>query len=461
MEKSSSEPFDWNIVTKVGFRFAFIYFILFIVLLDWSVNPIFSFLFYEGGLAGFLDAVIGWVARNVFSIHEVIIAPYDGQHNDRTYIYLLYFIMLSAAALGTMVWTFVDRRRKNYGTLYYWLTTLVRYYLAMTLFLFALEKFFKLQFPDLGLYALTQPVGDMSPMSLAWAFFGYSYGYNVFMGIAESAALFLLFRRTMTFGAILTTMTLANVIAVNFNYDVHAKIYPVSLLLMALFLLVPHANRLFRFFFTSQMTSLPVFNAPVFPRPWMKYAKIGTKTLLIVYITVFSFMDYMGSYQRRHHRNLSKEEAGISGLYNVESYVVNEDSLAVGDAARWRQIVLGEARERVRLNGDSIAFVDVYVESKEIFVYGDRLALAKSEQESINRYGMNEDAYPKIDSVLLATNVRSRFQFEMRDSVTLSLKGKVSSDSVFVTARKLPVQAGDFRLTRRRFHWLTETAYTY
>jgi len=459
MQKSSAEASEWNIFTKGAFRFAFIYIILFIILLDWSVNPVLPYLFYEGGLAEFLDAVIGWVARNIFSIQEVIIAPYDGQHNDRTYVYLLYFIMLSSAALGTVVWSLLDRKRRNYETLYYWLTTLVRYYLALTLFIFALEKFFKLQFPDLGLYALTQPVGDMSPMSLAWAFFGYSYGYNVFMGIAESAALFLLFRRTMTFGAILTTITLANVIAVNFNYDVHAKMYPVSLLLMTLFLLAPHANRLFRFFFTSQPTSLPVLRAPVLTKPWMNYTKIGIKTLLILYIIVFSIKDYTGYYQRRQDRYRNK--AGISGLYNVESYVVNEDTLAVGDSLRWRQIILGEARERVRLKGDSIAFLDVYTDSKEMFVYGDRYALARGEQELINEYGLNEDAYPKIDSVLLAKSIRSRFQFEKKNTVTLLLKGKVNSDSVFILARKLPVQASDFRLTKRRFHWLTETAYTY
>lgn len=42
--------------------------------------------------------------------------------------------------------------------------------------MFALEKFFKIQFPDLGYYTLTEPLGDMSPMSLAWAFIEYVMG---------------------------------------------------------------------------------------------------------------------------------------------------------------------------------------------------------------------------------------------------------------------------------------------
>ena len=211
-----------------------------------------SYFYYEKGFAEFLDAIVAWAGTYIFHVEYTILSPYDGQHNDRAYTYLLYFSMAMIALSGTIIWSVSDRKRTNYQTLYYWLTAIIRYYLAFTLFLFALEKFFKMQFSDPGFYMLTERVGDLSPMSLAWAFFGYSYGYNIFMGIAESAALLLLFRRTTTFGAILTLITLANVMAVNFNYDVHAKMYPTALFVMAFSLLIPHLNRLFKFFFTSQ-----------------------------------------------------------------------------------------------------------------------------------------------------------------------------------------------------------------
>jgi len=248
MENLSTQISSWNVYKKIAFRFFLIFFILFIVLLDWSINPIVAYIYFNGHLANLLEAMIPWIGKNLFHISYTIVSPYDGQHNDRTYIYLLYFTMAVVAALGTIVWTALDRKRTNYETLYYWLTAIVRYYIAFALFIFALEKFFKTQFPDLGFYALTEPVGNMSPMSLAWAFFGYSYGYNVFMGMAESAALLLLFRRTMTFGAILTLATLANVIVINYNYDVHAKMYPTALFVMTLFLMARDVRRLVKFF---------------------------------------------------------------------------------------------------------------------------------------------------------------------------------------------------------------------
>ncbi|RIW13619.1 hypothetical protein D0X99_15350 [Algoriphagus lacus] len=443
------------------FRFAFIFFILFILCLDWSVNPVLSYLFYEGYLAELLDGAVQWTGKNLFHIPYTIISPYDGQHNDRTYIYLLYFIMAAAAVLGTVVWSMLDRRKANYDILYYWLTTVLRYYLAFTLFLFALEKFFKVQFPDLDLYTLTQTVGDMSPMSLAWTFFGYSYGYNIFMGIAESAALLLLFRRTMTFGAILTIFTLANVMAVNYNYDVHAKMYPTALLVMTLFLLLPSIHSLFKFFFTGQPTSLPVIQAPVSKKRWVNYSKTALKILVIGCTLVFILNDYADYKNQLIASELSKAQSGLSGVYDISSFVRNQDTLSSGDPMRWQEIIIGGARERIRLQGDSIAFLNVSEDNHEILVHGDRLSLGIKEQEIYNELGLTISTYDNMDSIMVAQQAKSRLQFELTDSVTLKLKGKIKNDSVFVIAIKRPVTFKDFRLMKRDFHWINEVVYMY
>jgi len=456
MDNLSTQTLPWSSYQKIGFRFAFIFFILFIILLDWSVNPVLSYFYYEAGLAELLDEIIGWTGKNLFRIQYMILSPYDGQHNDRTFIYLLYFVMAMLALLGTIIWSIWDRKRTNYQTLYYWLTAIIRYYLAFTLFLFALEKFFKLQFPDLGFYTLSEPVGNLSPMSLAWAFFGYSYGYNIFMGIAESAALLLLFRRTMTFGAILTLVTLANVMAVNYNYDVHAKMYPTALFVMTLFLLLPYICRLFQFFFTSQPTSLPVLPAPVFPKRWMRIAKAVLKVLLIGCFLLYTFNDYVTYKQRKTTRENNKMQAGVSGIYDVQTFVVNKDSLTSEHPLRWNQLLMGGARERIRMKGDSVAYMEVSVDKKEIFVYGDRMHLARKEQAIYNELGLQESLYVDVDSMLVARQAKHRFQFEFMDSITLLLKGKIQNDSVFITAKKQPVNLNNFRIMKNGFHWITE-----
>lgn len=459
MENLSTQTSPWNAYLKIAFRFIFIFFILFIVLLDWSVNTILSYLYYDGHMSTFLDMVISWTGKHLFHIQYTIISPYDGQHNDRTYVYLLYFTMAVVAALGAIIWSVLDRKRTNYQTLYYWLTALIRYYLAFTLFIFALEKFFKMQFPDLGFYTLTESLGDMSPMNLAWAFYGYSYGYNVFMGMAECAALFLLFRRTTTFGAMLTLATLANVMAVNYNYDVHAKMYPTALFMMAFFLLLRDINRLIRFFFTGQAISLPVIKAPVFKKRWMNISKTVLKFLVIGYYIIFPVKDYFGYKEDSEERRKAKSK--ISGVYDVVSYVVNKDTLSNEDPLRWNQIVIGDKMiEGARLSGDSIAFISVSMKKKEIFVSEDQAALYAKMQEIYNEQGMDIWG-SKMDSILIARQMESSLHFELTDPTTLKLKGMIKSDSVFITARRKPIDIKNFRLMKRRFHWITEASYIY
>ena len=79
--------------------------------------------------------------------------------------------MAVVAVLGAIIWSVLDRRRTNYQTLYYWLTAIVRYYLAFTLFLFALEKFFKMQFPDLGLLYIDRTGGRYVAYEFGLGFF--------------------------------------------------------------------------------------------------------------------------------------------------------------------------------------------------------------------------------------------------------------------------------------------------
>jgi hypothetical protein len=121
----------------------------------------------------------------------------------------------------------------------------------------------------------------MTPMQLDWACFGYSGSYNLFMGLAKSAPLPLLSRRTMRLGSPLTVATVGNVVAVNVSYDVLAKMYTSAMLLMAPFLLRPKLSRLKRFFVDGDAVSLKPIEAPVLKTRRMRVAKSVVKFLRI------------------------------------------------------------------------------------------------------------------------------------------------------------------------------------
>ncbi len=125
-----------------------------------------------------------------------------------------------------------------------WLRLLVRYTLAFTLFGYGFAKIFPLQFPPPRLFRLIQPYGDFSPMGVLWNFMGASVPYQIFSGAAEALGGFLLlFRPTTTLGALVSFAVMANVVALNFCYDVPVKLYSCNLLLMAVFLAAGDAPR--------------------------------------------------------------------------------------------------------------------------------------------------------------------------------------------------------------------------
>jgi len=453
IENLTQPTSEWNIFKKFSFRFAFIYFILFICLLDWYGLNLTAIIFEVLFLWKLLDFVIPWVGIHIFQIDYPITSPTVGNHSDSTFIYIQYFVTLVVAFVGAIAWSLFDRKRLNYDKLYYGLTVLIRYYLAANLFAFALEKFFKTQFGDLNFYQLTQSLGDMTPMSFAYAFFGYSYPYNIFMGVAEGAALLLLFRRTVPFGAMLTVFAMANVVAVNISYDIHAKMFAVMQLVLALFLLLPHLQRLFKFFFTGEAVALPIQQAPVFQKRWKNRAILISKILIIAFQFIPSFIWYAGAPER----NRAKLATPLRGVYDVTSFVVNSDTLSNGHPMRWDEVVLEGWWTSVRYISDSIAFADLSMDKKEILLYGDRTDLELKKKMIVEEFG---DGIA-LDSVMIARNFKIPFYFETSDSLHVNFKGRIGEDSVFVFTKRKPLEIKDFRLMRSKINVITEVPHVY
>jgi hypothetical protein len=453
METLSNQLSNWSLPKKLSLRFAFIFTILFIFLLDWYSNAFSLGLYMLGVIDKGLNASIFWVGEKIFGIDDPILIPTPGNHSDSTFIYILYFTMIVVALIGAIVWSIFDRRRKNLDTLYYWQRVIVRYFLAINLFAFALEKFFKAQFPDLGFYQLSEPLGDMTPMSLAWAFFGYSYGYNIFMGIAESAALLLLFRRTTTLGAMLTAAAMANVAAVNISYDIHAKLYASMMFIMAVFLLLPNIKQLYEFFLTDKAVTLSVQKAPAFNKRWKNISLRVFKWVVIVIHIGYLLHDYWGFHQRRQNRTTSE----LYGIYDVQLYVVNQDTLMTDDPLHWKQLVFDGRKTAVRFQDDSIALAFTDYDEKRIFVYEDEVRLMRQVQEIYLAQGN----FNKIDSMLIEKQAGIALNYIPKDSISVEFKGKFKNDSLFISAKRRPIEIKDFRLMRSKINRVTEVPLMY
>lgn len=426
MESLDPAMSRWTLAEKIIFRFLFVFFILFIIVENNGAFPLFDTLMVyptEG-----LHAFVVWLGKHVLHL------PYDIVHftygsGDTTYDYILVLCCFVVAVISTIVWSLLDRKTESYPKLYYWLTVIVRFYVGLMLINYGMIKIFKLQFPYPYLFRLLQPYGESSPMGLAWTFLGFSKGYNYFMGFAEVAAGLLLFRRTMTFGALLTMMTAANVMAVNYFYDVPVKILSTALFVLSLFLASRDLKRIAAFFFTGEATALPKIPYPYEGNRKMNIARIVTKVLVIGSVVVITIVQGI-QFGREYGDSVPKPK--LWGVYNVQTFVVGKDTLPpiMTDTVRWKKLVI-----------NSLTQARVY-----------------HVNDSITRFQTQIDT-AKRSMTLSMGEIEYKLTYEEKDSVNFKLTGLLQRDSVAITLRKVKMRPEDFRLMGRGFHWINETPY--
>src|SRR5690606_28307146 len=139
----ASKYSSWNGYEKTLFRFFFIYFFIQAVPLDWKY-------FKTAFSINWLDLHYG----DFFNLARYYPQFIEGQN------YLNWIIVAIIAVFGTAIWTFVDTKRTEYNTLYYWLRVIVRYRLAVGIIAYGLIKFFPLQAPIPSISNLNTNYGD-------------------------------------------------------------------------------------------------------------------------------------------------------------------------------------------------------------------------------------------------------------------------------------------------------------
>jgi uncharacterized membrane protein YphA (DoxX/SURF4 family) len=226
-----------------------------------------------------------WAAHHFGDLIGIAVPPTQPTGSGDTienYLSILLALLLSLA--GAAIWTALGRKRVAYPRVAAITRLMLRYWLGYVMLSYGFAKVFKTQFPYPQPVRLEEPLGQMSPMGLLWTFMGYSLPYNIFTGAAEClGGALLLFRRTTTLGSLVLIAVLANVVMLNFCYDVPVKLYSCELLLVSVVLLWPDLGRLASviFGFAAPATSDDRW---LLTRRWRRVAIV---VKLLVVISVF------------------------------------------------------------------------------------------------------------------------------------------------------------------------------
>jgi len=413
---------EWTFSEKVLFRFFSLFFGITIFPFPLYIIP------FVGHALSFIDDAMNWLV--VFTGKHILHLSYDitvqpNGSGDTTWNYVQLFIITVLALIGCIIWSIADRKKKNYNRWLYWLLVGVRYYLAYSLIAYGSYKIFKTQFPAPSIGRLTETYGQSSPMGLAWTFLGYSKAYNYFMGIAEAGGgLLLLFRRTAIFGVLLSMIVTANIVAINFCFDVPVKLYSSTLLLMSLFILAPEVSRLYQFFFQRKPISLKA-HAFTFQTRWKRISAYIIKAAFILYILItFTFQGI--SALKQYGDDAPKPK--LYGYYNINTFVKNTDTLPplLTDTTRWNKLVFGYYdRVSVKMMNDTLIS----------FTYANDTL-----KHQLTLTGRSD------------TTLKYHLNYRILPADTLELTS--AENNLYMRLNK--INANDFLLVKRGFHWINE-----
>lgn len=180
--------------------------------------------------------------------------------------FILYGIVVLVAAGFTLLWI-KNEQKFSSQKINYVLQLIIRCTLAYLFILYALSKVYNIQFgadPD----TMKRPVGELDAFSLAWIFFAHSYRYGLFLALAEIiAALLLLFRSTVTAGALLFAMILLNIVVIDFEFNVKSmQLVSAVCFFLAMYLLGFDYKRIVHFL--RGKPSPPTYYTPVPKTPF-------------------------------------------------------------------------------------------------------------------------------------------------------------------------------------------------
>lgn len=416
----------WHFLTRVAFRFCVVYFGLFCLLyaeIMFVFTGVVRWWLPDGAIwwqMSTLAPVTEWVGRHVFGV-DAVLHPYS-RSGDQTAMWVFMFMLLVFSVAATVLWSVLDRRRTHYRRLYAWFVVFIRICLGGVLLYYGAVKVIPVQMPAPPLTALLRPFGQLRPNWVLWLQIGSSYPYESALGAVELVAGLLLFwARTATLGALLALASMAQVFLFNMTFDVSVKILSFHLLLLALVLLVPQAERLANMF-VLQRPSSPATQPALFTTSRAIKAatavQLALGTWILVGSLIISGLDW-------HNVGGGRPKPELYGIWAVETFTRDDKPLPplTTQQHRWQRLIIDDP---------------------------DRLSYQQMDGELVTRAAaINTHTITLSDAPVSSTLTVDRTAPDR-----LNLAGQLAGHPVTMTLRRLDLDS--LPLRRNGFHWIQE-----
>ncbi len=378
--------------------------------------------------------VVPWVSMHVLHAGPVKFAIIGS--GDTLYDWVLLLCEGVLAFIAALVWSLVDPRRRRSSSFHLWLRVTVRALLAAQMLLYGLDKVFPVQFREMTILRMMQPMASKTPMGVLWDFMAASTGYTIFTGLVEVlAGVLLLVPAWTTLGALLAMAAMTNIVALNFFYDIPVKNVSSHLLLLSLFLLAPALPRLVRFFLLNRAVPTEP-QAALSARRIIHWAVLWAPVALCGIVVIAGCYSASKHYQKWDQARLRQSK--LYGAWNVSRFTVSDPSkplftdilLKSMDIPAW-----GTNWRRVIFEADDSANIEL----------GDGALDYVRSKDEYGTLTITDQGDPRWVCLLKARRTG-------RDDLTLD--GTINGIAVQLELRR--IDETQFMLTKRRFHWVNE-----
>jgi len=422
----------WSLATRIAFRFCFIYFGLYCLLTQilTGLIPLTKVDIPDPSTFFPTRQLVTWTAVHVFGVTKPLV--YFSGSGDKTFDWVLLFVMVVFTVIATAIWSIVDRRRENYVALHKWFRLVIRICLAGQMFGYGWAKAVPLQMPFPYLTKLLEPYGNFSPMGVLWASIGASPAYESFAGCAEMlGGILLIVPRTTTLAALVCLADMTQVFMLNMTYDVPVKLLSFHLILLSLILLAPDLQRLANIFFLNR-TAGPSTQPALFTTARANRIAIVVQLLIGIWLMG---MNAYSSWSGWHEYGGGSPKSELYGVWNVDQMTIDGQlrSPLINDYGRWRRVVfdINDIASFQRMD-DSFASYGAQIDLKS-----GALVLTKFTDK----------------------NWKANFTFQRPTPDQLVLDGQMDGHKV-----RMQMQLFDrkkFLLVSRGFHWVQEKPFNH
>ena len=421
----------WSLALRVAFRFCLVYFGLFCLttqVLGALIN-IPKVDIPDLATLPPLRQLIFWVAAHLFRATQPLV--YNGSGSgDKTFDWVMCFSFLVVAALATVIWSVLDRRRTSYIGVHKWFRLFLRFALGGQMLTYGFVKVFPMQMSFPSLTGLLESFGNFSPMGVLWYSIGASPAYERLCGSAELLAGILLLIPGLTLlGALVTAAVTSEIFILNMTYDVPVKLLSFNLLLMAFFLASPELSRLTDFFLRNRAV-LASSQPSLFQKKRANRIAIAAQLVFALWLVSSNLY---GSWIQWPVWGGGQPLSPLYGIWKVDTHSIDghERSPLIGDYGRWRRIVFDSPdRMSYQRMDDSFSGYQYAIDQKN-----QAIALTKADDKKWK--GILHYQRPKPDQLILDGDVGGH---PMHMQLALFDRSK-------------------FQLVSRGFHWVQEYPY--